>query len=107
MLSAEGAGRTDPANWRRTIFDVVDEAYFARGNLPPGTVGRMFRALDRMRAEPTDADIVARAEAIAITLHKLLTTLQASPHDDMAAMPIRRELRSMGAEWLREIPLFH
>jgi hypothetical protein len=106
MLRTEAYDRPTAANWRRTIFDVVDEAYFARGNVPPGTVGRMFRALDTMRMQSVEAPIVARAEAIAVALHKLLMTMQAAPNDERTVMPIRRELRMMGVDWLKEMPLF-
>lgn len=94
-----------PVHWRRTIFDVVDEAYYSHGGLPPGTIGRMFSALDRMRAEAAEADVIARAEAIAVTLHRLVTTMRAAPRDDEIVKPIRRELRGMGVAWLNETRL--
>ena len=94
-------------NWRRTVFDMVDEAYFARGSMPPGAVPRMYRALDTMRAERVETEVIQRAEAIAVTLHRLLATIQATSGDDLAVMPIRRELRAMGVDWLKAMPLFH
>lgn len=98
---------TGPAHWRRTIFDVVDEAYYSRGGLPPGTIGRMFSALDRMRAEAAEAQAIAHAEAIAVTLHRLVTTMRATPRNDATVTPIRSELRRMGVAWLHETLLSH
>jgi hypothetical protein len=98
---------TGAQTWRRAIFDTVDEAYFARGSMPPGAVPRMYRALDAMRADRVESEVVERAEAIAVTLHRLLAAIQAMPGDDLAVMPIRRELRAMGVDWLKAMPIFH
>ncbi len=107
MVQGEGY-RADPANWRRTIFDVVDEAYFARGSLPPGTVGRMFRALDGMRADAPDHVTVERVEAIAVGLHRLSAVILADRSgNSLAATEIRHELRTMAVDWLKDMPLFH
>lgn len=93
--------------WRRAVFDTVDEAYFAQGAMPPGSVAQLYRALDTMRAEHAGKDVINRAEEIAVTLHRLLATLRASPGDDMAVLSIRRELRAMGVDWLKAMPVFH
>jgi hypothetical protein len=107
MVQGQGH-HADPTNWRRTIFDVVDEAYFARGSLPPGTVGRMFRALDVMRADVADQLMVERAEAIAVGLHRLSAAILAERSGNaLAATEIRHELRAMAIDWMREMPLCH
>jgi hypothetical protein len=107
MVQGQGY-HADPTNWRRTIFDVVDEAYFARGSLPPGTVGRMFRALDVMRSDVTDHVTVERAEAIAIGLHRLSAAILADRSGNtLAATEIRHELRTMAVDWMKDTPLFH
>ena len=98
---------TGAQTWRRAIFDTVDEAYFARGGMPPGSVAQFYRALDTMRAEHADSEIIERAEAIAVTLHHLLAAIRTAPGDEFAVMPIRRELRAMGVEWLKAMPVFH
>ncbi|MBS0478580.1 MAG: hypothetical protein JSR79_04690 [Proteobacteria bacterium] len=97
----------EPGGWRKAVFDSVDEAYFAQGALPPGNVAQLHRALDAMREEHVDHEIIARAEAIAVTLHRLLAAIHAAPGDDMAVRPIRRELRAMGVDWLKAMPVFH
>jgi hypothetical protein len=100
--------RADLTDWRRTIFDVVDEAYFARGCLPPGTVGRMFRALDLMRADVADDLTLERAEAIAVGLHRLSAAILAERSGNaLAATEIRHELRAMAVDWMKDTPLFH
>ena len=106
MLHVDHIGDT-PRDWRRAVFDTVDEAYFARGGMPPGSIAQLHRALDTMRADHAERDIVDRAEAIAITLHRLLSAIQAAPRDAMAVMPIRRELRAMGVDWLKAMPIVH
>ncbi len=107
MVQGEGH-HADQTSWRRTIFDVVDEAYFARGSLPPGTVGRMFRALDVMRADAADHVTVERAEAIAVGLHRLSAAILAERSGNaLAATEIRRELRTMAVDWLKDLPLTH
>jgi hypothetical protein len=107
QLGDNVGGTTGAQTWRRAVFDTVDEAYFARGSMPPGAVPRMYRALDTMRADRVESEIVQRAEAIAVTLHRLLAAIQATPGDDLAVMPIRRELRAMGVDWMKAMPLFH
>lgn len=96
-----------PREWRRAVFDTVDQAYFAQGAMPPGSVAQLYRALDTMRAEHVDKATIDRAEAIAVTLHHLLAAIKVSPGDDIAVMPIRRELRAMGVDWLKAMPVFH
>ncbi|MEO5937827.1 MAG: hypothetical protein ABIQ43_02330 [Sphingomonas sp.] len=98
---------TGSPTWRRAVFDTVDEAYFARGSMPPGSVAQLYRALDTMRAEHADSAIIDRAEAIAVTLHRLLAAIQATPGDQVAVMRIRCELRAMGVDWLKAMPIFH
>ena len=93
--------------WRRAVFDTVDEAYFARGGMPPGSVAQLYRALDKMRAERVESEVIGRAEAIAVALHRLLAAIQATSGNELATMPIRRELRAMGVDWLKAMPLFH
>jgi hypothetical protein len=107
QLSDNEVGTTGAQAWRRAIFETVDEAYFARGSMPLGVVPRMYRALDTMRADRVESEVVERAEAIAVTLHRLLAAIQATPRDDLAVMPIRRELRALGVDWLEAMPLFH
>ena len=96
-----------PREWRRAVFDTVDEAYFAQGAMPPGSVAQLYRALDTMRAEHADSEFIDRAEAIAVTLHRLLAAIRTTPANNMAVMPIRRELRAMAVEWLKAMPVFH
>ena len=107
QLGHDRTGTTGAQAWRRAIFDTVDEAYFAQGGMPPGSVAQLHRALDTMRAEHADGEIIDRAEAIAVTLHRLLAAMRATPGDDMAVRPIRRELRAMGVDWLKAMPVFH
>ena len=107
QLGHDRTGTADAQTWRRAIFDTVDDAYFARGGMPPGSVAQLHRALDTMRAEHAERDTIERAEAIAVMLHRLLAALQATPGDAFAVMPIRRELRAMGVEWLKATPVFH
>jgi hypothetical protein len=106
-LGSDRTGTTGSQAWRRAVFDTVNEAYFARGGMPPGSVAQLHRALDTMRADHADREIIDRAETIAVTLHRLLAAIQATPGDDMAVMPIRRELRAMGVDWLKAMPVFH
>jgi hypothetical protein len=96
-----------PRGWRQTVFDTVDDAYFAQGAMPPGSVAQLHRALDTMRAEHADDAIIDRAEAIAVTLHRLLAVLRETPGDAVALISIRRELRAMGVDWLKAMPVFH
>lgn len=93
--------------WRRAVFETVDYAYYAQGALQPGSVTHLYRALDTMRDEQADREIIDRAEAIVVTLHRLLATMRDVPGDEQAVRPIRRELRAMGAEWLKAMPVFH
>ncbi|QDZ07987.1 hypothetical protein FPZ24_11245 [Sphingomonas panacisoli] len=89
------------------MFDTVDEAYFAQGAMPPGSVAQLHWALDTMRTEQAERAIIDRAEAIAVTLHRLLAAIRTTPGDNLAVMPIRRELRAMGVDWLKAMPVFH
>jgi hypothetical protein len=107
QLGDNDGGMTGVQTWRRAVFDTVDEAYFARGSMPPGAVPRLYHALDTMRADRVESEVVERAEAIAVTLHRLLAAIQATPGDEFAVMPIRRELRAMGVDWLKAMPIFH
>lgn len=95
-------------SWLACVYETVDAVLDGPdGNVPPGTAGRLHRAIDALKAaSPPDDHYVARAEAMSLTVHRLEWALLGG-RDAAAAQSLREQLRLMGREWIETTPLFH
>jgi hypothetical protein len=94
-------------SWLACVYETVDAVLDGpEGNVPPGTAGRLHRAIDALKAASPDDHYVARAEAMSLTVHRLEWALL-DRRDGAAAQSLREQLRLMGREWIEATPLFH
>lgn len=93
--------------WLACVYETVDAVLDGPdGNVPPGTAGRLHRAIDALKTASPDNHYVARAEAMSLTVHRLEWALL-DRRDGAAAQSLREQLRLMGREWIEATPLFH
>lgn len=98
--------RGTAANQLACIYEAVDAVLAHDGSVPPGATGLLHRSIDAMRAESAGDPFVARAEAIALAIHRLQIALL-DRSDDTLHRRLRKELEILGREWIEATPLFH
>lgn len=94
------------ANRLASVYEAVDAVLAQSGGVPPGAIGLLHRSIDAMRAESAGDPFVARAEAIALAIHRLRIALH-DRGDDTLHRRLRKELEMLGREWIEATPLFH
>lgn len=104
---ATEAGRLGRADWFSAFYQAIDDVLDSRcGNVPPGTLATLYRALDGLRDSGGHEGLVSRGGAMVVTLHRLQAMLRQSA-DPSAALPLRRDLARMQREWLATAPMLH
>jgi hypothetical protein len=89
------------------VYQAVDAVFDRReGNVPPGTLATLYRALDELRDMNGCDGHVRCGGAIVVTLHRLQTILRDSAQP-FAAAELRRDLALMQREWLVASPIRH
>jgi len=106
--SCPNAGeRTDRPDWFAAIYHAVDGVLCRdEGNVPPGTLAMLYRALDGLRERGGCEAHVLRGSAMVVTLHRLQALLRQAG-DPRATLPLRRDLEAMHREWLMTTGLYH
>jgi len=99
--------RSSRADCFSAFYQAIDDVLDARhGNVPPGTLATLYRALDGLRDSGGHEALVSRGGAMVVTLHRLQAMLRRSA-DPSAALPLRRDLARMQREWLATAPMLH
>ena len=95
------------ADWFSAFYQAIDGVLDERnGNVPPGTLATLYRALDGLRDAGGHDVHVSRGGAMVVTLHRLQAMLRQSA-DRGATLPLRRDLATMQREWLATAPILH
>ena len=104
MIAPDHPGHAD---WFSTFYQAIDGVLDGRGgNVPPGTLATLYRALDGLRDVGGHDAHVSRGGAMVVTLHRLQAMLRQSA-DPGATLPLRRDLARMQREWLATAPILH
>lgn len=98
--------RGDGASCLADVYEAVDSVLSDGGGVPPGAIGQLHRSIDLMKGEAGSDALVVRAEAMALTIHRLRIA-RLDGGDDTLHRRLRRELEIMGREWIEAVPLFH
>tara|TARA_E500000305_G_scaffold106320_1_gene104783 strand:- start:621 stop:968 length:348 start_codon:yes stop_codon:yes gene_type:complete len=80
-----------------TIYQVLDDLRPAE-ILPVGAMGRMFSALDRLRASEAPGADIAIAESISVAMHRW--DLARRKNDGDAEKTVREQLAELTQHWL-------
>jgi len=106
-LFSNAPGVPGQADWFATFYQAIDGVLDrTEGNVPPGTLATLYRALDGLRDEGGHEDHVSRGGAMVVTLHRLQALLRRSAEVN-ATLPLRRDLAMMQREWLATAPILH
>lgn len=93
-------------DWFSAVYQAVDAALDREGNVPPGTLAALYRAVDGLRCTHAPDRHVARAGVMVVTLHRLQTMLRLR-EPSLAVAGLRRDLAMMQREWLETAPICH
>lgn len=96
-------GRID---WLSSVYEAVDAVAVADGGVPPSTTNLLHRAIDALKENEAGDHFVSRAEAMAVTIHRLQSAVL-DRRPAMVQRSLREELGLLGREWLEATPLFH
>jgi len=100
------AGIEDRPDWFSAIYQAIDAALGrVDGNVPPGTLAMLYRALDGLRERGGCDAHVSRGSAMVVTLHRLQAMLRHGNRDEI--LPLRRDLEAMQRDWLMTTALRH
>jgi hypothetical protein len=100
-----GAG--ERPDWFAAIYQAMDAALGrGDGNVPPGTLATLYRALDGLREIGGCEAHIARGSAMVVTLHRLQAMLRHGG-DRAGTLPLRRDLETMQRDWLMTTTLSH
>ena len=80
-----------------TVYEVLDSV-FARGSIPPGAKGLMFRVVDDLRARPDICGKTALAERISLQIHRIEDLLRLQDREAVDAA--LEQLKQLAAEWI-------
>lgn len=105
-INDTGTGQSGD-DWFSAVYQAVDAALSRReGNVPPGTLATLYRALDELRRMRGCDAHVSRGSAMIVTLHRLQSMLR-DRSDLFAAAELRRDLALMQRDWLATSPVRH
>jgi hypothetical protein len=85
------------SNEQALVYQVLDDV-LAGGSLPPTCRGTIFAAVDALRFNADDQQLVRAAEEVSVELHKLEWALQRG--DGAAAAGARKSLKKIAANLL-------
>lgn len=94
-------------DWFAEVYQAIDTVFDRHGgNVPPGTLAMLYRAVDGLRDTGGWDAQATRASAMVLTLHRLQAMLRARV-DTLAVAEVRRDLAQMLREFLLEAPVLH
>lgn len=86
------------------LFEALDLAGAGDGNVPPGTMPMLWRALADMQRDGSPREMIARTEALLIAIHRLQAALRLSGVErrELVAM-LRGSIRTLSYKWMLDI----
>ena len=81
-----------------SVYHLLDLVCFS-GRVPPGSSGRIHRAIDCLRRIQAPAEDLRAAEGMSVAIHRLERSLAAG--DAAEAERARADLQELGAHWLQ------
>lgn len=101
------AGIEHRPDWFAAIYQAIDAALDrGDGNVPPGTLATLYRALDGLRERGGCDAHVSRGSAMVVTLHRLQAMLRQGGRSDETLL-LRRDLEAMQRDWIMATALTH